>query len=1169
MTGVLWWRRNAAALMLLMLPLLASGEPRIDYFEPISITADASRQQFAAYGYRFSLELQTNNRLIERLPAQQKPRSKDFKLYRGAVRGLPGSWVRLGRSGTQVEGAMWDGQDLYAITTYERIAPYVTSGAATSPSQPVLFRLSDTHSLLPHGFCASEQPTTAPIGDLARYKRLVRELQVAALVAPTKQLEVSMVGDGALQSEFQDATEALLIVANIVDGIFGEQVGVLIEPTDLRLAPLASDPFNSTNPENLLGQIAAFRASTPESSARGLTYLLTGKDLDGDTAGIAHLGTLCDSSMSAALGESWGISFVAGLVAAHEFGHVFGAPHDGQSGSACASAPIGFLMFPSIMNTSQFSSCSLAQMAPIVAGATCLTAPSFSDLDLEIGLPNVTPENHEPFMVPIIIRSVGTLPVHNVSLSARWPSHWLLSIDAGGGTCTNEFGAIECSFDTIGVNEVRRVEVTAVSSSAEHSQLSASIDADNDRFSSNNVSLVDIVVAATADATLSVQAITPAVLVDSPMEFTVDVTSRLTRSVRDITVTLNTFIPLQSVTTANGTCSVSGGTATCALSSIVGGASERILVQAIAPSTVGQVELQATLTGANDVIPTNNSARASVRIDPRRDVGYVQGTVHTAIVNEWTDLEFVLTSLGVEAVEDVVIDVNLLGRGSELRSVSVDSGSCSGSGFYYTCSLGTLQPGASRVITAVVRGTAADRLELRSSLRGNDQQGNNNRTTHTVYVGYGHDVLLQNAFGVQGYDGVEISTSVMVRSVGLAAAHNVATTFDIPAPSRVVNASMPGATCAAVSDQRITCTLAALEVDQSAVMTVNTITDVPGIHTGTYTVNADEDGDSTNNSRQVQLTVNPYFDIGLAEMETLPTLLVGETYDVPLRVVTGRGPVAAASLGIMRPGSSVILDSLTPSVGTCTVGLDTICEFGDLPANAEVSIMARVRAERLGTATFYMYVRPTPDAQPENNNRSFEMSVLELSNATLEVQEAVAATSGQTFEFPITVTGTSDMPRVAVEIEIPDGISVVSASASAGTCTATRPVVCTLSMRGVTRRATISLLLNAAAAGTYSSALQLTVVNDTSTDDNTRSVTLTVSAPPPPTPPPSNGGGSNAGGSQAGGGGGGAIDLYALIALLILLASRIGLASRHVNRGTSRRIQQSSSASPSLRRVTR
>lgn len=566
-------------------------------------------------------------------------------------------------------------------------------------------------------------------------------------------------------------------------------------------------------------------------------------------------------------------------------------------------------------------------------------------------------------------------------------------------------------------------------------------------------------------------------------EFAIDVTSLLTRAMRNVIVTVESApLTIQAATTASGVCPISGTTATCTFNTIAAGTSARINVQAATPSTAGSFEFYATLTAANDADPSNNSAHASIRIDPRRDIGIERdATPITSIVNEWTTVPVVIRSLGVEAVDDVLIGVTLMGRGSQMQTVTVDAGACTGTAVYYTCSLGTMQPGTSRTITAVVRGTSAESLELRTGLLISDQQGNNDDATRAIYVGYAQDVTVLSTAHAQGFEEGEISSSATVRSVGITATHNIVTTFEIPSPSRVVSASMEGATCTLVSEHHAMCALPSLEPNESVQMIVRTISDSPGVHTGVFTVTAPEDGDPTNNSRAVQLTVIPFLDIGLDEIDPVPTLIAGHSYEIPLRVFTGRTPVTNAGLNLLDLNSGVIeLESLNSTVGTCSAGTSAWCTFGDLPPYANVLLVARVRAVRQGRTTLQLRTEPMLDSRTENSTREVEFSVLNLSDATISVANtSVSATAGTNFGFPtITISGTNDMPEVTVEISVPETISVVSASTGGGTCSGDRPIVCTLSMMSNRRTAWIDVTLNArrsaATRPTCSSACRMT-----------------------------------------------------------------------------------------------
>ncbi|MEP2651268.1 MAG: putative Ig domain-containing protein, partial [Paraglaciecola sp.] len=88
----------------------------------------------------------------------------------------------------------------------------------------------------------------------------------------------------------------------------------------------------------------------------------------------------------------------ASLIAAHEFGHNFSAPHDNENGSACAAAPGTYLMNPTINGNDQFSDCSLSIIQPIVDGASCIV--------------DVTPVTNTP---PAITSRASTAATTNIA----------------------------------------------------------------------------------------------------------------------------------------------------------------------------------------------------------------------------------------------------------------------------------------------------------------------------------------------------------------------------------------------------------------------------------------------------------------------------------------------------------------------------------------------------------------------------------------------------------------------------------------------------------------------------------------------------------------------------------------------------------------------------------
>ena len=217
------------------------------------------------------------------------------------------------------------------------------------------------------------------------------KVEFAALAAPgaTLNLDLGAVADFEFSQAFgaNCRTTALLTRFNNVDGIFSEQLGVQITVAEVDIFTANNDPFTTSAASALLDELANYRGATPSQEAQGLTHLFTGRDLDGKTAGVAFTGAVCAHAAirhaqlrRGARARPGGTAFVDSLVAAHEIGHNFGAPHDGDANFACASTPPTFLMAPSINGSNQFSACSIEQMQAEIATASCLTPIGPADM---------------------------------------------------------------------------------------------------------------------------------------------------------------------------------------------------------------------------------------------------------------------------------------------------------------------------------------------------------------------------------------------------------------------------------------------------------------------------------------------------------------------------------------------------------------------------------------------------------------------------------------------------------------------------------------------------------------------------------------------------------------------------------------------------------------------
>ena len=159
---------------------------------------------------------------------------------------------------------------------------------------------------------------------------------------------------------------------------------------ELRTYGVEPDAFTGTNASALLNQLEQHKFDTPALRSKGLVHLFTGRDLDerpntpagGRLLGVANLGVLCHARDAAGLTQYTDLN-TAAVVAAHEIGHNFGAPHDTDAGSACQSVSDGYLMAPFVNGSRTFSECSVQQMEPQLAAATCFTNLPANDLSVQ------------------------------------------------------------------------------------------------------------------------------------------------------------------------------------------------------------------------------------------------------------------------------------------------------------------------------------------------------------------------------------------------------------------------------------------------------------------------------------------------------------------------------------------------------------------------------------------------------------------------------------------------------------------------------------------------------------------------------------------------------------------------------------------------------------------
>jgi hypothetical protein len=585
---------------------------RIDFDKGTSSAEQKSRPsgsvalRFDALGRGFDLQLEPNTALLP--PSSRVSLPSDVGVYRGHLAGNPDSWVRIVLDHGVPVGLVWDGEQLFAIE-----AP---GDSAVTTDVPVIYRLADAYVVPGTMSCGTEASSGK---GSAAYQKLVGELGSIVSAAPgaVKELKLGAIGDYEFTaSKGANSESAILARLNNVDGIFSEQLGVQITVQELETYTSSGDPFTDTiDPNTLLTELGTYRSSTPAQNNQGLTHMFTGRNLDTSTVGIAYTGALCSSRFGAGLTQGDHTVTTDSLIAAHEIGHNFGAPHDGESGSACASEPETYLMAPSVSGSDQFSPCSITEMQDDIARASCITALPAVDMDVSLGSATTLLLGANTTLA-FDAHNSGTLDATNVGVEFTLPTNVdLVSADATGGNCTSGGGMVSCTLGTVVGSDSRSVDLTVTPSSVGTDTLTATVTADTDDRPGNNQQVWQITVDPAVNLTIastgtSTVAIDQFIVVDA----TIGNLSALDATDVALTVTFDDGLRADSANWTVGSCAVAPQRVDCQAASLPAG-SDSALQLGIAGTATGTKHFTVTLSSSQaDADPSDNGFDGTVKV---------------------------------------------------------------------------------------------------------------------------------------------------------------------------------------------------------------------------------------------------------------------------------------------------------------------------------------------------------------------------------------------------------------------------------------------------------------------------------------------------------------------------------------------------------------------------
>ena len=624
----------AGALLSLCMPVIAaqSGNITVSHYEPLqrlivqsassSVTQKSANSgpvslRFDALGKSFDLRLEPNVSFLSTASMNVLP--GDIGIYRGELAGIENSWARIVVFQGAPRGFVWDGDQMYVIEA--------SGGSIGGGDSPIIYRLADTFIQPGTMSCGT---TSFSGSGAAAYSNLVSELGVTIshAIGAVSEIDIGAVGDFEFASARANETAAIVDIAdrmNRVDGIFSQEIGVQI---NVPLIEIYSDPnldpfTDETSSNLLLGELRTYRENNSAQDALGLTHLWTGRDLDGSTVGVAYNGVLCRSGVGAGLSEGNGTPGFDSLVAAHEIGHNFGAPHDGDPG-LCESEPLSFIMAPMINGSRQFSQCSISIMQTNAAQAACVKP--LATVDMSVGLNGQSPtallgtETVLRYEVP----NNGSLMATNVVADFAIPTNLTIdAVETSVGTCTDGAGSVNCVLGDVGGLSVNTVTITTTASTVGVGMLSATVTSDTDERPVNNQETFQLTVDPAVDLLLNSPS-TVTVTLDQGATINATLENRAALDATGVTLSISfgDAVQVNNASWSIGSCSVTAQQVNCQATNFSSQSNASLSI-GLTGLTAGSQGYNATMSSNEaDADPVNNAVNGTVTVnDPTDESG--------------------------------------------------------------------------------------------------------------------------------------------------------------------------------------------------------------------------------------------------------------------------------------------------------------------------------------------------------------------------------------------------------------------------------------------------------------------------------------------------------------------------------------------------------------------
>ena len=590
-------------------------------------------------GQTYTAVLNKNTALLTQLQQSGLPQEDNLH-YTGHLQGVSDSWLRMSNIDGKWHGIASAFQQIFVLDNSS-----VLSRNSGQNNGLVSARALDSYD---HAEASCGLAESAPRSHFYEDATALPAANSSALKLPQlrsfSELCANKVDDGngnqlcliaeleiAFDQQFQSAMGAnassqAVALVNIVDGIYRRNFSVSFETLTLKMLDGSSNVFSTTtSASGLLNDIASKKNNDAipfVSNKNALFHLVTGRDFDGSTVGVAYLRSLCASGTasgtSQVIGSSSSSLALTALVVAHELGHNFGSPHDG-SGNSCGS---GFIMGPSLNpSATDFSSCSRSSVESTIGAIednrflaplnACFNYPVDLAVSAAAGNPTAVTTN-QPFTANFILQPTQAAEqIANASFTGSVNGGSIVAANISGQSCTPAANGLSfnCSLTNVTSQTTAAVQLVA---SAGTLNLSLQTDV-------SGAQLRDIVASNNAlQAQFSASGGGGSDTTPNPFSFTDQSNVAKSQLIVSNAVAISGIDAASNISVSDGEYSIDSGPFTSANGTVSNGNSVRVrhtsasqqLTQTNTVLTVGGVSDTFSSTTAQDVAPPSDSTPA-------------------------------------------------------------------------------------------------------------------------------------------------------------------------------------------------------------------------------------------------------------------------------------------------------------------------------------------------------------------------------------------------------------------------------------------------------------------------------------------------------------------------------------------------------------------------------